>query len=226
MSMLKSRLAVILTFTASTTMIPTLALAAGSPYTNPDDTWINLSGTAVETGPSSFILDYGQGTITVEMDDWSWYEKDGYGLVEGDKITVYGKVDDGLAESNTIEASSVYVESLGTYFYADSADEEELNYSVVTPIVAGYTVLTGTVTSTSKTEFTIDTDTQKMTIDTLTLGYNPLDQKGYQQVNEGDLATVTGDMERDLFKEMELMADSVVILKNSDDSQEAKNGNS
>jgi len=218
MSMLKTRMAVTLALTVSASMIPTLALAADSPYTKPDDTWINLSGTAVDTGPSSFVLDYGQGTITVEMDDWSWYEKDGYGLMEGDKVTVYGKVDDDIAEANTIEAGSVYVESLGTYFYADSADEETLNYSVVTPIVAGYTELTGTVTSTGDYEFTIDTGPRQMAIDTVSLGYDPLDEKGYQQIDEGDLVTVTGDMEADLFESMELMADSVVIL---DDSQEA-----
>jgi len=216
MTMFKTKMASILTLSASAAVIPSLVLAAESPYTKPDDTWINLSGTAVETGPGSFVLDYGQGTITVEMDDWSWYEKDGYGLMEGDKVTVYGKMDDGIAEANTIEADSVYVESLGTYFYADSADEESLNYSVVTPIVAGYTELTGTVTSTSEFEFTIDTDSRQLTIDTLSLGYDPLDEKGYQQVDEGDLVTVTGDMEADLFESMELMADSVVIL---DDSQ-------
>jgi len=206
-----------LTFTASATLLPALAFAAESPYTKPDDTWINLSGTAVDTGPNSFVLDYGQGTITVEMDDWSWYDKEGYGLIEGDKVTVYGKVDDDIAEANTIEASSVYVESLGTYFYADSADEETLNYSVVTPIVAGYTELTGTVTSTSAFEFTIDSGVQQMTVDTSLLDYNPLDEKGYQQIDEGDLVTVTGDLEADLSESMELVADSIVIL---DDSQE------
>ncbi|WP_085919997.1 DUF5666 domain-containing protein [Halomonas sp. CSM-2] len=216
MKMLKTRMTFMLTITAAATMAPAMVLAAESPYTKPDDTWINLSGTAVDTGPSSFILDYGQGTITVEMDDWSWFEKDGYGLIEGDKVTVYGKVDDGLAEAAKIEAGSVYVESLGSYFYADSADEEDLLYNVVTPIVPGYTELTGTVTSTSEFEFTIDTDLQQMTIDTTSLSYDPLDEKGYQQINEGDLVTVTGDLDTDLMENMELMADSIVILDNQE----------
>ncbi|MDZ7851756.1 MAG: hypothetical protein U5L98_03650 [Halomonas sp.] len=217
MKMQKTRMAFMLTITAAATMAPVMVLAAESPYTKPDDTWINLSGTAVDTGPSSFVLDYGKGTITVEMDDWSWYEKDGYGLIEGDKVTVYGKVDDGIAEMAKIEAGSVYVESLGSYFYADSADEEDLRYNVVTPIVPAYMELTGTVTSASEFEFTIDTDLQQMTVDTTSLSYDPLDEKGFQQINEGDLVTVTGDLDTDLVENMELMADSIVIL---DDQEE------
>ncbi|MDZ7782331.1 MAG: hypothetical protein U5K56_05075 [Halioglobus sp.] len=69
-------------------------------------------------------LDYGQGNITVEMDD-SDRDADGYKLIEGDRITVSGVVDDDFYESTKIEAASVYVEELGTHFYASSIDEED-----------------------------------------------------------------------------------------------------
>ena len=39
-------------------------------------------------------------------------------------MTVYGRVDDDLYETTTIEASSIYDQDLGTYFYASAADEE------------------------------------------------------------------------------------------------------
>lgn len=201
--------------TAALACLPFAALAADNPYSKPDGTWISLSGTAVETSPGSFVLDYGKDTVTVEMDDWSWYDQEGIGLLDGDKVTVYGEVDDDLAEMSKIEASSVYVETLGTYFYADSADEESLRQSVTTPIVAGFTEVVGTVTSTSDHEFTVDTDLQQVTIDTTSLLYNPMDDVGYQQIDEGDLVSITGDMESDLLESMELMADSVVILNNA-----------
>jgi len=218
MQVLNRKIPAVLTITATTTALaglPLAAFAAETPYSKPDGTWISLSGTAVETSPDSFVLDYGQNTVTVEMDDWSWYDQEGVGLIEGDRVTVYGEVDDDLAEMSKIEASSVYVESLGTYFYADSADEESLRLSVATPIVAGFTEVVGTVTSTSGHEFTVDTDLQQVTIDTTSLLYNPMDDVGYQQIDEGDLVSVTGDMETDLLESMELMADSIVILDNA-----------
>jgi hypothetical protein len=57
------------------------------------------------------------------MDDWDWYAE-GKNLIDGDKVTVYGRIDDDFFETTSIEASSVYVESLGSYFYASAADEE------------------------------------------------------------------------------------------------------
>ena len=38
--------------------------------------------------PDSFTLDYGDGTITVEMDKWKWYENNEE-TIEGDRVTVY-----------------------------------------------------------------------------------------------------------------------------------------
>lgn len=197
----------------SLTLMATPALAADSPYTKPDDTWVSLSGTAVETGPSSFTLDYGEGTILVEMDDWAWYEKDGYGLIDGDKVRVYGEIDDDFAEATKVEASSVYVESLGSYFYADTADEEEYRMTVASPIIIGQTEVIGTVSSVNGREFTVDYGTQKVTVDTTTMAYNPVDDKGFQKVDKGDLVSVTGDMEDDFVESMELMADTVVTLE-------------
>ncbi|MGM0425831.1 MAG: hypothetical protein ACQEQ7_01185 [Thermodesulfobacteriota bacterium] len=96
----------------------------------------------------SFTLDYGEGTVLVEMDDWDWYDEEGT-VLEGDKVTVYGKIDDDLYEATSIEASSVYVENLGTYFYASSADEEyddDYDYWVAgEPIVLGQTTVRSAV---------------------------------------------------------------------------------
>ncbi|MFO7964029.1 MAG: NirD/YgiW/YdeI family stress tolerance protein [Desulfobacterales bacterium] len=186
-----------------------------NPYALPDETWISISGTAVEAGEKSFLLDYGKGMVVVEMDDWDWY-KEGHNIVEGDKVTVYGRVDDDLFETTTIEADSVYVEGLGTYFYADSDDEEiaePYNYWVSGgPIIPGQVYVRGKVTGVEERKFTIDTGPRKLTIDTDEMVYNPIDKKGYQWVEKGDHVLVGGQLEKDFWGNREVAANTVVEI--------------
>ena len=197
---------------------PALAQAADDstgPYLKPDGSSISISGTAVNTVLwQAFTLDYGEGTILVEMDDWDT-DDDSMGIPEGSKVTVYGKIDDSLYETTTIEASSVYVENLGTYFYASSADDEgdvSEYWATPAPIIVGQTVVRGTVTDVNDREFTIDTGTRALTVDTGTMPYNPLDDVGYQKIEEGDYVSVSGNMDYSFWEGRELLADSVVTL--------------
>lgn len=201
---------------------PVAALAADqgaeneSPYLAADGSWITLSGKVTSTTADTFMLDYGRGLVTVEMDDWDWFEENGE-VLPGDNVTVYGEVDDDTFEGAKVEASSVYVESLGTYFYANAADEESFNDLDVAPTIdIGQMIVTGTITSVSGSEFTIDSGVQEMTVDTALMPYDPMDDEGFQQLEVGDLVSVTGDIEDDTFEESELLADTVVTLE--DDS--------
>ena len=145
------------------------------------------------------------------MDDWDWYSE-GYKILEGGKVTVYGEIDDDLFETTTIEASSVYVENLGTYFYANSADEEtddDYDYWITyDPIVIGDTVLRGTVISVDDEEFTINTGIRKVTVETEDMPYNPLDKTGFQKIETGDYVSVSGTMDDDFLEGRELKAES------------------
>jgi hypothetical protein len=151
--------------------------------------------------------------ITVEMDDGD-RDADGYKLVEGDKVTVNGRIDDDFYQSTTIEANSVYVEKLGTYFYASSLDEEDHTtfFSVETPVVVSNTVVRGTVTDVREDEFTVNTGLRRLTVEVEGMPYDPLDDEGYQKVRVGDYVRVSGNMEHDLFEGRELKADAVVKL--------------
>jgi len=120
------------------------AASAQDPYAQTDETWISIDGTVEAVKPNQFTLDYGQGIITVEMDDGD-RDADAYKLLKGDKVTVNGRIDADLFQMTTIEASSVYVESLGTYFYASARDEEDF-VTIVSPVEVARTVLQGTVT--------------------------------------------------------------------------------
>ena len=102
---------------------PLAAADAPDPEDQPDGSWISMSGTVTAPTASAFTLDYGEGMVLVEVDDWDHYGE-AAGLLDGDEVTVTGRVDDDLYESTSIEASSVYVEDLNTYFYASAADEE------------------------------------------------------------------------------------------------------
>lgn len=86
------------------------------------------------------------------------------------------------------------------------------------PIDVGDLTVTGTVESVDGREFTIDSAAQQMKIDTTLMPYNPMDDEGYQQIENGDLVTVTGNTEFDTFENQELMAETVVTLDDESDS--------
>ncbi|MEZ4332610.1 MAG: hypothetical protein R3F35_12685 [Myxococcota bacterium] len=183
-----------------------------NPYKQPDGTWISISGTVKSVQPNNFTLDYGKGMITVQMDDVD-RDANAYKLAAGDKVTVNGMIDDDLFETTTIDASSVYVEKLGTYFYASPADEEDVYfYTIETPIVVSDTVVRGVVTEVDDDEFVIDTGRRKLRVEVDEMPYNPLDDEGYQKIRSGDYVRVTGQMDDHFFTGRELVADSVVKL--------------
>lgn len=198
------------------TVAPGPAAEAKNPYLRPDESWIRISGTAVDARETAFTLDYGSGTVLVEMDEWHWRENETKAF-EGDRVTVYGRIDDDFFEKTKIEAASVYDQNKGTYYYA-SADDEEYGddrhdyWGLYNPVVVGQVIVRGTVTGIQEREFTIDRGRRMLTIDTIHMDHNPLDDKGYQRVDKGDYVTVAGEMDFDVWEKRELMADNVTIL--------------
>jgi uncharacterized protein YdeI (BOF family) len=193
----------------------TLFLAASAlaqnPYAKPDDTWISISGEVRSVSPDEFVLDFGEDNIIVEMDDGD-RDADAYKLVEGDKVTVNGLIDDDFFETTTIEASSVYVEKLDTYFYASAMDEEDAFVTVVEPVVVSATVMQGTVTEVNDEEFRLDTGTREIIVEVEEMSYDPLDDLGYQQIDVGDRVSVTGQLDYDFLEGQEFVATSIVTL--------------
>jgi len=194
------------------------AATAASPKTAPDDTWINVSGTVTEVNPDAFVLDYGQDTITVEMDDGD-RDADAYKLVFGDKVNVSGKIDDDFFEKRTIEAASVYVENLNTTFYASTIDENDpptvRMVSVITPVNVSETIIQGTITRIDDPEeFVLASGTREVRVETDAMPYNPLDDEGYQRLKVGDRVSVSGQMDVDFLEGREFVAESIITLSN------------
>lgn len=194
--------------------LSTAPASAQDPYMQPDDSWISIDGTVEQVFADRFTLDYGEGLVTVEMDDGD-RDADGYKLMSGDKVTVSGMVDDDLFEMTTIEAGSVYVENLGTYFYASSADEEDAFVTITSPVVVSQTVVQGTVTDVTDEEFTISTGSRLIRVETEEMAYDPLDDLGYQQIDVGDYVSVTGRIDDDFFEGRELVAERITTLYDS-----------
>ena len=78
--------------------------------------------------------------------------------------------------------------------------------------MVGQVIVRGTVTGIQEREFTIDTGRRMLTIDTIDMDHNPLDDKGYQRIDKGDYVTVAGEMDFDIREKREVMADNVTIL--------------
>jgi uncharacterized protein YdeI (BOF family) len=186
--------------------------SAQDPHAAENNDWITIDGTVRDVMPNSFTLDYGDGLITVEMDDGD-RDADGYKLVDGDQVQVTGVVDDDLIERRTIEASSVYVENLGTHFYASSADEEDHFIGYVAPLAVSRAVLSGTVTDVSENEFTMLTGVREITVEVDEMTYNPLDDSGYQKIEVGDRVSVMGTLENELFEGLEMEAQTVTTIR-------------
>ena len=183
---------------------------AKNPYAKADDTWISIDGKIESVRADAFILNYGDGTVIVEMDDADRYAE-GYNLKKGDKVIVSGIIDDDFYEATSIEASSVFVENLGAYFYASSVDEED-SFITIGPVIISRTILQGTISSVDDDSFTLDTGNQKLTVNVDEMPYNPLDDEGFQQLEKGDRVTVTGNMDFEFFEGRVFDAESIITL--------------
>ena len=190
------------------------AVADDNPYMQPDGSYISIGGTVTRVAPASFLLDYGDGSITVEMDDWDNFG-DAWAIDDGDRVTVYGRVDDDLYEISTIEAGSVYVENMNTYFYASAADEESLGaWTVHAPVELGEVELIGQVEQVMGEEgrFVLDNGLTAITVDTGPMLYDPLDEEGSQRIEKGDRVSVIGDIDYDFIEGRELEAATVMTI--------------
>ncbi len=194
------------------------AARAEDPYLAADESWISLEGTVAAVDAESFRLDYGEGLITVEMDDWDWYQQ-AAGTLVGDRVTVAGRVDDDFLERRTIEAGSVFVKGLSRYYYASPGDEEGefVTHPVHYPVdpltgEASWLTVTGTVQAVDGREFTLGKDTARLTVDTIAMPYNPMDDTGEQQIDAGDRVSVSGRLDLSLFEDAHVLATAIVTL--------------
>ncbi len=189
------------------------ALAEKLPY-YADEEKIYLTGEVENTSGEEFLLDYGANAITVEMGDWDWYNNEAEALVPGEMVTVSGRVDDDFYEGREIEADTVYVHDRFVYYYASGADtvNDPVYMSRSTaPVTDGSWVSTsGTVTNVTGREFTVNTGGGAISVDTVGMTYNPVDDAGFPQIDVGDRVYVSGVLDDRLFDEREIAATTII----------------
>ncbi|NMT65021.1 NirD/YgiW/YdeI family stress tolerance protein [Marinobacter orientalis] len=196
------------------------ALAAEEVPQKQDGSWIVLSGKVASTKDAdTFMLNYGGDTVRIELDNWSWADLPGQ-VLEGDKVKVYGRVDQDTYETETIEADSVYVEDLGIHFHGGAGGEEAFTGVAPEPqppVRTGDLSVSGRVENIENRTFTIDTGSRELTVDTSMMNYDPLKEPGLRNrsVDVGDLVTVSGQMNPGVFERRELNARSIVIRARS-----------
>lgn len=181
--------------------------------TNHED--IMLTGDIVAVYGDNFALDYGDGLVTVELDDWDYFDEADR-LIVGDTVTVHGEVDADFYQEPTVEASSVYSYDRSTFYYASDADGQDIDmriYSFVAPAPEGtWFGLTGTVQDIEGSEFVLDTGLNHISVETAHLENNPMDDEGHQKINVGDAVYVSGRLDKHVFDENEINANRVVSL--------------
>jgi len=191
--------------------------AATNPYEKPNQSDITITGEVLARVGDELTLDYGEGVITVEMDDWDWHNEAAW-INPGEKITVSGEIDNDLYQIKTIEAETAYVHDRATYYYASDTDEEDRvywTYTVMNPSnmpEGTWLGLSGTVTEMNGSEFTMDTGYNEVRVETAYLDYNPLDDQGYQQVDTGDRVYVSGLLDKNFFTRNEVDASTLITL--------------
>jgi uncharacterized protein YdeI (BOF family) len=188
-----------------------LPVHAQDPYERVDEAWISIGGSVSSVSEDRFTLDYGDGAIYVEMDDGD-RDADAYRLLPGDRVNVMGKIDDDMFESTSIEAAAVYVEKLGTTFYTDPYDEEDVVVGILVPVAPAATTVTGTVLRIGNNELTISTGAGPLTLDVGALADDPLDDEGYPQIRVGDRVRAIGQMDARFFAEPELSVEVLTLM--------------
>ncbi|MCR9259720.1 MAG: hypothetical protein NXH95_08365 [Pseudomonadaceae bacterium] len=186
--------------------------AEPNPYALVDESWISISGEVQFLQPDSFTLDYGDGSVIVEMDDGD-RDADAYKLIEGDNVNVLGVIDRDLFELTSIEASSVFVEKLDTYFYSSAVDEEDMPLLMAAIEDKPASFVQGKVTDVDDTEFSINFGLNEIRVDVDDMLYNPLDDEGYQKVQVGDVVRVKGELDTDFLQGREFEAERVTTLR-------------
>lgn len=205
---------------------PTLAASAdygrsetGRPLAGKvDGEWVSLNGKVKDVDVETFTVALNGTEITVEMDDYDWYNENV--MLPGDEVTVTGVLDNDFYERRTIEASSVYVQKLGRYYYANSDDEEGGYYSsylagtgLIGAKEGDWLSLVGTVIEIGESEFRLDTGPQIVSVETDGLTYDPLKPDSLNRLKIGDRVSIAGEMDdADFFEAREIEASSVVIL--------------
>lgn len=170
-----------------------------------DGSWIGVSGTVESTSAGSFVLDYGDGSIKVNVDPNA---ADPHEFKANEAVTVYGMLDEGFFKGSTINARTVYLDSQKSY--ACSSDGADRRVASFVPAIHTGTVIYGRVTKVSGDDFMVDEAGSMITVDASALkGKKEADVPA---IHVGDHVTVVGDINEGFFSGRKLEATSLSVI--------------
>ena len=195
--------------TFSVILVASNSLVAASPYTQSNGSAIELSGLVTKAAASYFNLDYGPGTIKVELDDYDSY-KEGNNIVVGDRVVVNGRVDADPGKTRSIEASKVYIPAIDLEVRASSVDEEDTNTKLFTETLEdGIEVnLNGIITGIDKKIVTIQSSKGRVDIH-----FGKLFKQKKTTLKVGQAVKVTGIFQNRVFLKDMIFAEKVEKLR-------------
>jgi hypothetical protein len=194
---METRLVVLLTiasFTLTTVAQNVPNHGAHDPHQVAEGSWVGITGQVESTSPGSFMLDYGDGNIKVQLEPTSTKKHD---FIKDEQVRVYGVMDDGFFTAKTIKAHAVYVESLKSY--ACTTEGAETICSSFAPVIYSGVVVHGRVTAASPGTVQVDDGDKVINIDTSDLQTASGDKGMAPAAKEGDLVTVMGHMDEGFF---------------------------
>ena len=173
------------------------------PATLENPIWIGIHGTIGMVGPNSFFLDHGDSTVIVGLAGEALREHD---FAKGQKVTVFGRVDNDLFEKNIIKARAVAVEGIDGAGHSVISEQDRLGSINVSYVPAS--MVHGRVSAVTETRVVLDHGDQKISIDTSELSG---DQEK-PQVKQGDLVMAEGTKLRDLWGSHTFKASSIKVI--------------
>ncbi|QJR80090.1 hypothetical protein CA267_004510 [Alteromonas pelagimontana] len=189
-------------------------IAKGSDHTASLDssTWVTVSGEVREVDSQFFTLDYGEGNIIVEIADTD-FDAQAFKALDGDTVTVSGKIDGSLFSNSTLQASSVYIDSLRTTFISDSADSSSRDVYATTAFIPSSLdsmLLIGNVSAVSDEAVQISVGDTSVTVNVDDMRDSPVDDEGYLKLAKGDRVKVSASLDDDFFTSYSLDANYII----------------
>lgn len=114
---------------SSTTKTTTMTQQSTLPQYIEDGEWVSLSGKVQQPMADHFTLNYGRGTIRVDLDMFDTSVLPDNQLKAGQNVTVTGHMDNNLFSKREIDASALYVYNTRKHYF--SADETDRPDAVV-----------------------------------------------------------------------------------------------
>lgn len=181
---------------------------------------ITITGSVIDTDMDGFDIKYGvDQQMSVQTDEWNWSDKSEM-IQLGEKVTVYGDLDENLFDQKQVEAGGIYVHDRNTYYFSDTKHASSYTQNLINSALDevpddAYVSVKGEITEINGEEFILSMGPKTITIDTDDMAYNPLDKEGVQRLNVGDIVLVSGEMDNGFFESLEIEANHIVTLQDT-----------